>query len=117
MPRLHELFHYLRDNKGSDLHLAAGLEPRIRKHGSLEPVDGWSTLSHDELCDLLREIASEEDWNEYERVGDLDFAYGIEGMARFRANYLRQENGAGAVFRIIPEDIVPLENLNLPKAI
>jgi twitching motility protein PilT len=117
MPRLHELFHYLRDHKGSDLHLAAGLEPRIRKHGALEPVDGWTVLPHEELCEILREIASDDQWGDYERDGDLDFAYGIEGMARFRANYLRQENGAGAVFRIIPEDIVPLEDLHLPKAI
>ncbi|HKH49726.1 MAG TPA: type IV pilus twitching motility protein PilT [Thermoanaerobaculia bacterium] len=117
MPRLHELFHYLRDNKGSDLHLAAGLEPRIRKHGSLEPIGGWPVLTHETLCEILREIASDEQWEEYESCGDLDFAYGFEGVARFRANYLRQENGAGAVFRIIPEEIVPLEQLNLPKAI
>jgi twitching motility protein PilT len=116
-PRMHELFHYLRDHKGSDLHMAAGLEPRIRLHGSLEAVEGWPVLTHETLCDLLREIALAEDWAEYEKVGDLDFAYGMEGVARFRANYLRQENGAGAVFRIIPEDIVPLEALNLPKAI
>ncbi len=116
-PRLHELFHYLRDHKGSDLHLAAGLEPRIRLHGSLEPVEGWSILSHEDLCDLLHEIATEPDWEDYEKSGDLDFAYGMEGVARFRANFLRQENGAGAVFRIIPEDIVPLDKLNLPKAI
>jgi twitching motility protein PilT len=116
-PRLHELFHYLLDNKGSDLHLAAGLEPRIRIHGSLEPVAGWPVLAHEALCGILREIASEEQWQDYEGCGDLDFAYGMEGVARFRANYLRQENGAGAVFRIIPEEIVPLEKLNLPKAI
>jgi twitching motility protein PilT len=116
-PRLHELFHYLRDNKGSDLHLAAGLEPRIRVHGSLVPVEGWSVLTHDALCGILREIATEEQWTDYDGCGDLDFAYGFEGVARFRANYLRQENGAGAVFRIIPEEIVPLEKLNLPKAI
>jgi twitching motility protein PilT len=116
-PRLHELFHYLRDHKGSDLHLAAGLEPRIRRHGSLEPVAGWAVLSHEELSELLREIADEKDWEEYEASGDLDFAYGMEGVARFRANFLRQENGAGAVFRIIPEEIVSLEQLNLPKAI
>jgi twitching motility protein PilT len=117
MPQLHELFHYLRDHKGSDLHLAAGLEPRIRKHGSLEAVEGWPVLGHDALSGILREIASDEQWAEYEQAGDLDFAYGFEGVARFRANYLRQENGAGAVFRIIPEDIVPLEALKLPKAI
>jgi twitching motility protein PilT len=117
MARLDELFHYLKEHKGSDLHLAAGLEPRVRIHGALEPVEGWAPLAHDELLSLLREIASEEDWNEYTACGDLDFAYGLEGLARFRANFLRQENGCGAVFRIIPERIVPLEELNLPAAI
>jgi twitching motility protein PilT len=117
MARIDELFHYLKEHKGSDLHLAAGLEPRVRIHGALEPVEGWAPLAHDELLSLLREIASEEDWNEYTACGDLDFAYGLEGLARFRANFLRQENGCGAVFRIIPERIVPLEELNLPAAI
>jgi twitching motility protein PilT len=117
MARLHELFIHLRNTKGSDLHLAAGLEPRIRRHGLLEPVEGWPVLGHDDLMPLLREIASDEDWEEYLEVGDLDFAYGLEGVARFRANFLNQENGAGAVFRIIPEKIVPLEELNLPPSI
>ncbi len=117
MARIDQLFHYLKENKGSDLHLAAGLEPRIRVHGSLAPVAGWPVLSHEDLLSLLREIASEADWDEYLGCGDLDFAYGLEGLARFRANFLRQENGCGAVFRIIPETIVPLEDLNLPKAI
>jgi twitching motility protein PilT len=117
MARLHELFHYLRDNKGSDLHMAAGLEPRIRVHGALEPVAGWPVLDHAALAEILREITTDAQWEEYERGGDLDFAYGLEGLARFRANYLRQENGCGAVFRIIPEKIVPLEDLKLPPAI
>ncbi|HEX3555102.1 MAG TPA: type IV pilus twitching motility protein PilT [Thermoanaerobaculia bacterium] len=117
MARIDELFHYLRDNKGSDLHLAAGLEPRIRVHGSLEAVRGWSVLTDDALLSLLQEIASDAQWEDYQACGDLDFAYGLEGVARFRANFLRQENGCGAVFRIIPETIVPLEELNLPRAI
>jgi twitching motility protein PilT len=117
MARIDELFHYLQDHKGSDLHLAAGLEPRIRVHGSLEPVGGWSVLTHDALLAVLREIATDAQWEDYRESGDLDFAYGLEGVARFRANFFRQENGCGAVFRIIPETIVPLEELNLPKAI
>jgi twitching motility protein PilT len=117
MARIDDLFRYLKEKRGSDLHLAAGLEPRIRVHGSLDPVDGWPALSHDELLSLLREIVSAGQWEEYTSSGDLDFAYGLEGIARFRANFLRQENGCGAVFRIIPEQIVPLEELNLPPAI
>jgi twitching motility protein PilT len=117
MARLHQLFHLLRDSGGSDLHLAAGLEPRLRLHGSLQPIEGWPVLDQPALLSLLREITTEAQWQSYTDSGDLDFAYGLEGIARFRANFLRQGNGAAAVFRIIPEDIVSLEKLALPPAI
>lgn len=118
MARLDLLFAVLKQRSGSDLHLAAGLEPRLRINGSLEAVGPeWPRLSHAELTAMMRELVTEEAWREYERSGDHDFAYGLAGVGRFRANYLRQENGAAAVFRIIPERIVPLEELGLPKAI
>jgi twitching motility protein PilT len=117
MARLDELFRYLKDNKGSDLHLGAGLEPRIRRHGHLEKVANWPVLSDADLRELLREITTPKQWDHYTTTKDLDFAYGLEGFARFRANYLNQENGVGAVFRIIPEEIIPLEKLNLPPAV
>ena len=116
MARLDELFRYLKDSKGSDLHLGAGLEPRIRCHGHLEKVPNWPVLSDADLKELLCEIASPKQWEHFSTTLDLDFAYGLEGVARFRANYLNQENGAGAVFRIIPEEIVAIETLNLPPA-
>jgi twitching motility protein PilT len=115
--RIDELFRYLKAKSGSDLHLAAGLEPRLRQHGELHPVEGWPVLSDEALCELLREIVSSDQWKRYVRHRDLDFAYGLEGVARFRANYFRQENGAGAVFRMIPEGIVPLEKLGMPPAV
>jgi twitching motility protein PilT len=116
MARLDELFHYLKDSKGSDLHLAAGLEPRVRRHGHLEKIPNRPVLSDADLQELLREIASPKQWDRFTKELDLDFAYGLEGVARFRANYLNQGNGVGAVFRIIPEEIIPLERLNLPPA-
>ncbi len=117
MARLHELFRYLKDQDGSDLHLGATMPPRIRVHGEIETVESWAALSSEELEAMQREIVSEEQWKEYESSGDLDFAYGLEGVARFRANYLRHENGAGAVFRIIPEKILTVEELDLPEAV
>jgi twitching motility protein PilT len=117
MPHVDELLHRLKERDGSDLHLAAGLEPRIRVHGQLAPVDGWDALEHETLRDLLQAIASAEQWRRYEECGDLDFAYGLGGIARFRVNYFVQERGAGAVFRLIPEKIVPLEELGLPDSI
>jgi twitching motility protein PilT len=117
MAKIDELFHYLKNRGGSDLHIVAGLEPRIRQHGELRSVEGWPVQTDESLRALLREIASPKQWQHYETNLDLDFAYGLEGVARFRANYFNQENGAGAVFRIIPEKIVPLEQLKLPAAV
>lgn len=117
MAELDRLLKHLKDNKGSDLHLSAGRAPRVRVNGELAEVAGWPQLSDAALRELLRPIASARQWEEFERAHDLDFAYGLEGVARFRANYFVQQNGAGAVFRIIPEKIVSAEDLKLPPAV
>jgi twitching motility protein PilT len=117
MAEVDRLLRHLKDKGGSDLHLAAGMEPRVRVRGELEPVPGWGVLGDAELRALLQSIASERHWREWVETHDLDFAYGLEGVARFRANYFEQEHGAGAVFRIIPEQVVSLETLALPPAI
>jgi len=117
MARLDELLRMLKAERGSDLHLAAGLEPRFRVHGELHSVAGWSTQTDRDVRELLRELAHERHWSQFEKTNDTDFAYGLEGVARFRVNYFVQENGAAAVFRLIPEKIVSLEDLALPKAI
>jgi twitching motility protein PilT len=115
--RLDDLLRHLKQNKGSDLHLAAGLEPRIRVHGELRAVEGQPKLGDDALRKLLREIASDAQWQSYEECHDLDFAYGLEAVGRFRVNFFVQEHGAGAAMRMIPEKIVPLEELALPAAV
>jgi len=115
--RIDQLFRYLKENKGSDLHLLAAQPPRIRVHGKLVDVEGWEPLSNEELKDILREIASGEQWEEYEGCGDLDFAYSLQGVARFRVNFLSQHQGAAAVFRIIPEKILTLDDLDMPKPV
>ena len=117
MAQIDELLRYLKEHKGSDLHLAAGLEPRIRVNGELRAVEGQALLGDDALRKLLREVVTEAQWRTYDEKHDLDFAYGVEGVARFRANFFVQERGAGAVLRMIPEKIAPLEDLKLPKAI
>ena len=117
MPELDQLLTYLKDNDCSDLHLAAGLEPRVRAKGSLRTIEGRDVLEDGLLRGMMSEIASEKHWKEYCDTNDVDFAYGIEGVARFRANYFVQQNGAAAVFRIIPEDIIGLEQLKVASAI
>jgi twitching motility protein PilT len=107
----------LKTKGGSDLHLAAGLEPRMRTHGELVALENQPVLTDSALRELMSELPPERVWNQYQETNDADFAYGLEGVARFRANYFVQENGAAAVFRIIPEEIISLEQLNVPEAI
>ena len=115
--RIDELLVYLHERGGSDLHLAAGLEPRVRISGALQPVSGWGVLGAEELEAMMREIASDGHWDHYQATLDADFAYGVPAVARFRVNFFYQENGPGAVMRIIPEKILTLEDLEVPAAV
>ncbi len=117
MPELDRLLRHLKERGGSDLHLAAGREPRVRVRGALESVPDWGVLDDGQLRALLEPVASERCWREWLETHDVDFAYGLDGVGRFRANYFEQEHGAGAVFRMIPEQVVPLESLALPAVI
>ena len=106
MAKIDELLNYLKQNDCSDLHLAAGLEPRVRLRGALEVIDIWSVIADQQLRQILQEITTVEQWNTFVAEGDLDYAYALPGVGRFRANYFIQRNGPGAVFRIIPEEIL-----------
>ncbi len=117
MAQLDAMLVSLKDLGGSDLHLVAGSPPRMRRRGCLDVLEGQPELSDESLRALMREIVSASQWQTYEDGWDLDFAYGVPGVARFRGNYLFQETGVAAVFRIIPEEILSLEELKLPPAI
>jgi len=117
MARLDALLRQLKEDGGSDLHLAAGLVPRMRRRGHVEEVAGQGAVDDAGLRGMLAELASDAQWREFEATRDLDFAYAIPGVARFRANFLVQENGAAAVFRIVPERVVTAEELGLPPAV
>jgi twitching motility protein PilT len=111
------LLVHLKENDGSDLHLVAGQPPRFRAKGAVRVMEGKDVLTNDALRAMMLEVASTRGWEEYETTGDLDFAFSLEGIARFRANFFVQKTGAACVFRIIPEEIISLEDLNLSKAI
>jgi twitching motility protein PilT len=115
MAQLDHLFTVLMEKGGSDLHLAEGQVPKLRINGEIEPVEGQAVLTHQQIQSLLQEIASDEHWKKYVTSGDCDFAYAMGTKARFRANYLKQTNGYGAVFRIIPSKILSLEQLDAPQ--
>ena len=117
MARIDTFLRHIKDHRGSDLHLIAGIEPRMRSRGLLSVVDGSRSIPDAELRGVLREIVSEEQWKSYESDLELDFAYSISGVGRFRANYFNQASGVAAVFRLIPEEIASLKDLNMPAAV
>jgi len=100
----------------SDLHLSAGEPIRMRVDGELRRV-ALKPLGRERLAELMREICREDQWRAYERSHELDFAYGVKGIGRFRCNYLAQRRGPGAVFRMLPEAIQSLEDLKMPAAV
>lgn len=116
MAKIDAFFKYMMENDASDLHLSAGCKPKIRKHGELEEIK-YHELTNDILEVLLFEIISDEQREKFLQKKDLDFAYEIPNVARFRANYFYQKRGLGAVFRIIPSKILSVEELNLPETV
>jgi twitching motility protein PilT len=117
MAQLDPYLQMLKRHGGSDLHFVAGVEPRVRRRGSLESIPNSRVLDDATLRVVLREIASDAQWHDFERKLELDFAYAIPNVARFRVNYFLQGNGIGAVFRMIPEDIKTLDDLAMPRAV
>jgi twitching motility protein PilT len=116
MARIDRLFDILLSEDGSDLHLAEGQPPKIRRHGHLVKLDDPS-LTADMIRAYLQEICAPERWQRFLESGDLDFAYAFADKARFRSNYFYQAHGMGAVFRTIPSRIQTLADLNLPPVL
>jgi twitching motility protein PilT len=88
----------------------------LRIQGELERVK-FKVLDNDALKAMLYEIAPEDKVKVFEENGDVDFAYEIPGLARYRANFFEQKNGVGAVFREIPSSILTCEQLGLPAIV
>ncbi|MEM7202315.1 MAG: type IV pilus twitching motility protein PilT [Planctomycetota bacterium] len=114
MARIDAFFRLMNAQGASDLHMAAGCPPCLRVSGDLEPVK-YKELDSDELLEMLAEITPEHKLKQFEETGDVDFAYELAGIGRFRANYLRHGDGVGAVFRQIPSRIMTIEQLGLPS--
>ncbi len=114
MPAIDKFLDVMLENGASDLHLAQGQPPKLRVHGGIKPIAGEAALDAETLEDMMREICSPKRWDAYMAKGDLDFAYAYRDKARFRANYLKQYVGFGAVLRIIPSRILSLEELGAP---
>lgn len=114
MAAIDKYFEEMKEKGASDLHLFVGLPPILRLKGDMSRTDG-PILTPKSNKDLIYEILSDVQIETLEKKFDLDLAYELEGVARFRCNILFTQRGIGAVFRIIPTEILTIEQLNLPK--
>ncbi len=116
MAKIDAYFKEMKDRGASDLHMVVGFSPLLRLRGELVPTE-HPILTPESNREILFEILSNDQQAHLEKNRDFDMAYEIEGLARFRCNFLYQQRGVGAVFRIIPTDILTLAQLNLPDTL
>ena len=116
MAELDKLFTFLLKKGGSDLHLASNARPMIRLSGSMVALNA-EPFKPEAIEKLLLEIMPARNKEEYEQTGDTDFAYELAGAARFRCNAFRDRHGPGGVFRLIPSEVLTVDDLGLPDAV
>ncbi|NQU03260.1 MAG: type IV pilus twitching motility protein PilT [Syntrophaceae bacterium] len=116
MAQIDAFFKLMNEQGASDLHLVSGQQPVIRIRGDMERIK-YHTLESEDLKKMLYEITPEHKVKIFEETGDVDFAYEVPGLARYRANYFQQKYGVAAVFREIPSKILTAEQLGLPPVI
>lgn len=116
MAKIDELFKLVVKQGASDLHLTTGSPPSLRINGEIEKLE-YRDLTHDECKALILEILTEDQRRKFSETWDLDCAYSVPNVGRFRCNIFLQRKGIGAVFRYIPDQIRTMEELNVPKSI
>jgi len=105
MAKIDAFFKLMHEQGASDLHLISGQPPALRIRGEIERVK-YDPLESDDLKAMLYEITPEHKIKQFEETGDVDFAYEIPTLARYRANFFQQKIGVAAVFREIPSEIL-----------
>lgn len=114
---LKELAARAAEVKASDIFLKAGSPPMMRLDGKIRNLDDYPELTAQDTEAMAYSIMSHEQIGRFERRHELDLAFTIEGIARFRANVYQQRGTVGIVLRVIPLDIYSLEQLGMPEVL
>jgi len=114
--KIADLLRAMLEVGASDLHLTAGVPPCMRVHGELRRVQG-SPLTGDDTRSLAYAIMTDSQKHKFEEHNELDFSFGLKGLARFRGNVFVQRGNVAAVFRVIPYEILSFEALGLPSIV
>jgi twitching motility protein PilT len=116
MLTLPELLKITVDKQGSDLHISTSTPPQVRIHGHLERLP-MPEMTPSETKQLVYSVLTDSQKKRFEETLELDFSFGIKGLARFRCNVFNQRGAVGAVYRLIPEQIRAFGELGLPMVL
>jgi twitching motility protein PilT len=101
----------------SDLHLKVGSYPMCRLHGHLQPVTDEKQLDHEDLVEMAASIMSTAQRQKFKDAQEVDLAYSVAGLGRFRCNVFQQRGTIGIVLRVIPVKVMNLDELGLPPVL
>ncbi|MBI2521576.1 MAG: type IV pilus twitching motility protein PilT [Bdellovibrio sp.] len=114
--KIQQLFKLMVDNGASDLHITSGSSPGMRVHGEIVRVK-TPPLTAQDTKRLVYQVLTEDQKNDFEKNLEIDFSFGIKGLARFRSNVFYSKGAVAAVFRQIPTIIPDFKALNLPNTL
>jgi twitching motility protein PilT len=116
MATLPELLRTMVEMDGSDLHITTNTPPQVRVHGHLQRL-GLPELTPAETKNLVYSVLTDSQKKRFEETLELDFSFGLKGLARFRCNVFNQRGAVAAVYRLIPEKIRSFTDLGLPQVL
>jgi twitching motility protein PilT len=114
---LNEILKIALKGGASDIHLKIGLPPMFRLDGALVPLKNGERLNLEDIQKMSSQVMNPVQQQRFEETREVDLAYGIAGLGRFRVNAFQQRGSIGIVFRVIPFGVKTLESLHLPKVI
>ena len=112
-----DLLKIAMERKASDLHLKVGNFPHVRVDGELVPLSDQPRISAEDMLNMSFSMMSNRQKQKFKENAELDMAYGVAGLGRFRVNVFQQRGNVGLVLRVIPTKIKPLDELFLPKIV
>ena len=112
-----DLLRIATERRASDLHLKVGNYPHLRIDGELVPLTDQPRISAEDMLNMAFSMMSARQKQKFKETTEIDMAYGVAGLGRFRVNIFQQRGNVGLVLRVIPTKIRALDELFLPKVV
>jgi twitching motility protein PilT len=112
-----EVLRQMVESRASDVHITPGVPPSIRDKGRIRPMEGFPVLNTQQTREVVYGILNDDQRKRFENDKQLDFAYAIPGVARFRVNCFFQRGAVSAAFRLIPHEVPALDSLGVPPVL